>query len=177
MNFMKLYLITVLSGLLLWLAACMPQSSPEAVTCQPFNDTAQAIAKVRTRFNRAISEADITVIREVLADNVILVTGTDSEHFIGRASQLDIWADDFANKERLVFTRMPDCFTISDIHPIAMERGHWRGAKANDSDNHISGEYSAKWRKISDQWIIEAEAFLTTSCKGSLCPADPSRGP
>ena len=148
-----------------------------AESCQPFDGVALDIAKARAQFNRAINDSDINAVSAVLTEDVILVTGTDSDVFIGRDAQLKIWNQDFADDARLVYLRTPSCISMSGIFPIAMERGTWRGAKASDTVNHVSGEYSTKWREVSGQWMIETETYLTTNCGGSLCPEEMTEQP
>ena len=142
-----------------------------AQSCQPFDSAALDIAKARAQFNRAIKDSDINAISAVLTEDVVLVTGTDSEIFIGRDAQLEIWNQDFEDEARLVYLRTPSCVSMSDNFPISMERGSWHGAKASDKVNYVGGEYSAKWREVNGHWMIEVETYLTTNCGGSLCPA------
>lgn len=167
---MKLLFTSILIVLLWGGSAYAYDDSAES--CQPFNGAALDIAEARAQFNKAIEKSDINTIRAVFTENVILITGTDSDLFIGRDAQLEIWNQDFADDARLVYLRTPSCILMSGIFPIAMEHGSWRGAKANDTVNHVSGEYSAKWRKVNGQWMIEVETYLTTNCGGSLCPAE-----
>ena len=128
------------------------------------------ISTTRAEFNRAIQEEDTDSIRRVLSENVVLVTGTDSTLIIGRQNQLDIWNEDFTSTDPLIFNRTPSCIVGSSLYPIAMEHGCWIGAKHNDDINSVSGEYSAKWRRTDQSWIIESETYVTTNCSGDLCP-------
>lgn len=128
------------------------------------------ISAARAEFNRAIQEEDAGSIRRVLSENVVLVTGTDSALIIGRQDQMDIWNEDFTSTDPLIFNRTPSCIVGSKLYPIALEHGYWIGAKHNDEINSVSGEYSAKWRRIDEGWIIESETYVTTNCAGDLCP-------
>lgn len=128
------------------------------------------ILEARDSFNTAILEKDIDGVAAVLADDVVLITGTDSLQFSGRSAQLELWREDFARDDRIVYDRSPTCVTVSKLYPIAMEIGEWRGSRSADDENFVGGSYSAKWRKLDDRWIIEAETFLTTTCGGALCP-------
>lgn len=173
---------------LLGLTACAATSQPPPLqttpvqsvpavfgeTCLPFTGVAAEVATARTRFNNAIADADLTTIAALLKQNTILITGTDSAVFNGRDAQLAIWTEDFASPEtRLVYARAPACITLSTVAPIAMERGHWRGAATEATLNSVGGEYSAKWRKVDGKWVIEVETYATTHCTGTLCPANP----
>ena len=50
-----------------------------------------AIRLRRTAFNRALAEADLAAIGPLLAQNAILVTGSDSAVIAGRKAQLQAW--------------------------------------------------------------------------------------
>jgi len=165
---MKLLFTGILIILLLRVTAYASEAPAES--CESFEGAALDIVDARGRFNTAIRDSDIDAVREALAKRVILITGSGSEVFIGRDSQLKIWSQDFADDTSLLYVRTPRCISLSGILPIAMERGSWRGAIASDALNHVSGEYSAKWRKVNGRWAIEAETYLTTNCGGSLCP-------
>ena len=134
------------------------------------SDVQNEISAARTEFNLAIQEEDADSIRRVLSENVVLVTGTDSISIIGRQEQLDIWNEDFNSTDPLIFNRTPSCIVGSNIYPIALEYGNWTGAKHNDDINSVSGEYSAKWRRKDEVWVIESETYMTTDCSGDLCP-------
>ena len=159
------------TSILLILLSVTPTHANETPTesCQPFDDRALEVAETRTQFNNAIKDSDIDAVKAVLAENVILVTGTNSDVFTGREAQLKIWQEDFVADAPLIYVRTPSCILVSGLVPGGLERGFWRGAKAGDTVNHISGEYSAKWREVNGQWVIEVETYLTTNCGGSFC--------
>jgi ketosteroid isomerase-like protein len=118
-----------------------------------------AIRLARAAFNRALAEADLAAIGPLLAPDVVMVTGTDSAAIAGRKAQLLAWKREFAARERMIYIRTPDTIIPSPVEPIAMELGAWQGTV-----NRIvqaSGRYSAKWREVSGQWLIEAEIYLT----------------
>lgn len=118
-----------------------------------------AIRMARAMFNRALAEADPNAIGPLLAINVVMVTGTDSAVISGRKAQLMAWKREFAAKARMIYTRTPDRITVSPAEPIAMEHGRWQGAV--DGVVQASGDYSAKWRDVGGDWVIEAEIYLT----------------
>ncbi|MBW8910528.1 MAG: nuclear transport factor 2 family protein [Sphingomonas sp.] len=120
-----------------------------------------AIRLRRAAFNRALAEADLDVIGPLLAPNVVLVAGTDSALLSGRKAQLLAWKREFAAAERTIYTRTPDRIVVSPVEPIALEHGLWKGVAAATGQPIAAGDYSAKWRKIGTQWVIEAEIYLT----------------
>lgn len=119
-----------------------------------------AIRLQRARFNRALADADLAAIGPLLTENVVLVTGTDSAVISGRKAQLFAWKREFAAPARMTYLRSPETITLSPIEPIAFEQGMWQGTAAK-GDLLASGIYTAKWRLISTDWLIEAELYLT----------------
>ncbi len=143
-----------------------------AAVCAGANDAAaDPVRMARADFNRAIAAGDLETVRSILAGNAFLISGTDSIQFSGREAQVDLWREDFAKDDRLLYVRSPDCVTLSDLYPIAMETGDWRGAPAANEENFVGGRYAAKWREVDGRWLIESETYLTTRCGGALCPA------
>ena len=120
-----------------------------------------AIRLRRAAFNRALAEADLAAIRPILAPYAVVVTGTDSAVRTDRAAQLQIWKRNFASPDRAIYTRLPDTITLSPIEPIAMEHGAWQGTHAATGEPFASGSYTAKWRQIGADWVIEVEIYLT----------------
>lgn len=150
--------------------------SADRAVAQPSNCTspddpnAADITAARAAFNQAIAEKDIGAIRAVLAEDVLLVTGTDSIVFNRRSAQLPIWQADFEADERAIYERTAKCVSLSPLLPIALETGTWRGVRTDDANDFAAGSYAAKWRKIDGAWRLEAEIFSTESCGGSFCP-------
>lgn len=122
-----------------------------------------AIRLRRAAFNRALADADLDAIGSLLGPQVILVTGTDSAILAGRKAQLLAWKREFAAAVRTIYTRTTDTVTVSPVEPIALEHGRWEGIVVPGGGTTAAGIYSAKWRRIAADWIIEAEIYLTSS--------------
>ena len=120
-----------------------------------------AIRLRRAAFNRALAEADLDAIAPLLAPNAILVAGTDSAIISGRKAQLIAWKREFSAAERTIYTRTPDTIQASAVEPIALEHGRWHGIAATTGQPLASGDYTAKWRRIGPDWVVEAEIYLT----------------
>jgi hypothetical protein len=118
-----------------------------------------AIRLRRAAFNRALADANLAAIGPLLAPQAILVTGTDSAILTGRKAQLAAWKREFAATPRTIYTRKPEAVVISTVEPIAFEHGRWQGIVAGQLN--ASGTYTAKWRELGGQWVIEAELYLT----------------
>lgn len=119
-----------------------------------------AIRMQRARFNQALADADLPAIGPLLAKDVVLVAGTDSALIAGRNAQLMAWKREFASPDRAIYRRSPDSITVSPIAPIAFEHGDWHGTTAQGV-LLTSGRYTAKWRRVGADWLIEAELYLT----------------
>lgn len=122
-----------------------------------------AIRMRRAAFNRAIADADLSGIAPLLAPDVVLVAGTDSAVISGRKAQIATWKREFGARDRAVYVRTPGEIVVSPIHPIALEHGEWQGLAMPDGTLVASGPYTAKWRQMGEDWVIEAELFLTTA--------------
>ena len=148
-------------------------AAPDFSGCSTSPD-ADAITAQRARFNDVIDNTDLrgldTVLKDVLADDVVLITGTDSDIYAGRVRQLALWAQDFTAEDRLVYVRTPSCIDVSPAYPIALEFGRWQGAPGDGSPGQVSGRYTAKWRQSDGRWQIEVETYMTTECTPPICP-------
>jgi ketosteroid isomerase-like protein len=143
-----------------------------AQTCENPGDSAAAeqIREQRITFNTAIGRADIAGLESILHENIVLITGTNSDIYLGRDAQVNLWKEDFAQAERAVYVRTSDCIRVSPLVSIAMETGSWRGVFNTDADSFAAGSYAAKWRKQDGAWLLESEIFATEACGGDFCP-------
>lgn len=124
-------------------------------------DPELAIRLRRAAFNRALAEADLAAIGPILAPDVVLVAGTDSALITGRKAQLLAWKREFAARDHSIYTRTPETIVTSPVEPIAFEHGVWQGVSAQGGAIQASGAYTAKWRQLGHDWVIEAELYLT----------------
>lgn len=120
-----------------------------------------AIRLRRAAFNQALAAADLRAIAPLLAPGAVLITGTDSAVLSGRKAQLAAWKQEFATSPRTVYSRTPATIEASPIEPIALELGHWQGVLSTSGTVLAQGSYSAKWRKLGADWVIEGEIFVT----------------
>ena len=120
-----------------------------------------AIRARRAAFNRAIAERDVGAIGPILARDCVMLTGTDSAVIAGRMAQVKIWRREFSAPSPTVYTRLPNSVIISPVEPIALETGEWQGMDSAAGAATSSGVYTAKWREVQGEWMIEAEIFVT----------------
>lgn len=119
-----------------------------------------AIRLRRAAFNTALAAGDLAAIGPLLAPDAVLVAGTDSALITGRKAQLQAWKREFAAPDRTIYARLPKSIETSPVAPIALEHGEWQGITKTGAFI-ASGTYTAKWRKIGQDWMIEAEIYLT----------------
>lgn len=143
-----------------------------AQSCDNPGDGADAelIREQRSLFNTAIAQADIDMLDSIMHEEIVLITGTNSDIYLGREAQVNLWKKDFAQAERAVYLRTTHCIRVSPLLPIAMESGAWRGVFNTDADSFAAGSYAAKWRKQDGAWLLESEVFATEACGGFFCP-------
>ena len=155
-------------------AQAPPPAPPIKVESKPTtHGAAQAERQIRAQrgaFNRAIATGDVKGITAVLADNVQLITGTDSKLVAGKTAQLARWSQDLRDPSRGIYVRTPDRIRVSSIRPMALETGHWRGVDTASAKDWAAGDYVAKWRRIDGAWRIESETYMTMACGGTYCP-------
>lgn len=127
-----------------------------------------AIRARRATFNRAIVNGDAKAIAPILALDCVMITGTDSAIIAGRNAQVKVWQREFAAPKRganassrLIYQRTPGAITVSPVEPVALEQGEWRGVESDSGMLAAYGVYSAKWREVDGEWVIEAEVFVT----------------
>jgi ketosteroid isomerase-like protein len=144
----------------------------QAQPCENPGDSAAAgqILERRQAFNAAIAQADAAAIESILDENVVLITGTDSDLFLGREAQTALWREDFERPDRAIYVRTGQCVRVSPAAPVALEWGAWRGVSILAEDDFAAGRYAAKWRKQDGDWWLESEIFATEECGGRFCP-------
>lgn len=174
MTLHRLRLITTLVCAALHSAVSFHVSANEKSVCTDTGDGkhVSAIRGQRDAFNAAIRTLDINAIEAVLAEDVLLITGTDSDVYTGREAQLDIWRADSESRGRAIYVRTPACVQASPTFPIAMEYGTWHGGESHAASSFALGSYTAKWRLTDGTWLLEVETYMTERCGGSFCPKD-----
>lgn len=163
------------------LSAALAPSAANACESAGPATAIDAVRAQRAAFNEAIVKKDIEAMAATMHESIILVTGTASEVFTGRAAQLSLWQRDFESPRRAVYVRTTDCVRVSEIFPVALETGHWRGVREGQEDggakSFAAGVYAAKWRRVDGTWLLESEVFATEVCGGDFCPVDDGDAP
>lgn len=81
----------------------------------------------------------------------------------------------FETRPDTVYVRTPKAIEVNAAWGVASERGEWTGRwSEKDGVVEIGGTYLAQWRQAAGQWLIQAELFVPTHCRGSAyCAAHP----
>ena len=133
---------------------------------QPASDE-QLIRDARARSNAAIAAHDIAAIARVWMEDVHIVSSTSAQG-AGREANGERMARQFTNRPDTIYVRRPATVDVFAPWAVASERGEWTGTWTEpDGKLEIGGTYHAQWRKINGQWLIQAELFVPTRCKGS----------
>jgi ketosteroid isomerase-like protein len=125
------------------------------------------IRDARDRSNAAIAKHDLDAIAAVWMDDVHVVSSTSAQG-AGKSANRERLAAQFKNRPDTIYVRTPVTIEMYQPWNVASERGEWTGKWTEpDGAVEIGGTYQAQWRKIDGRWLIQAELFVPTRCKGS----------
>ena len=127
----------------------------------------QTIRDIRARSNAAIAAHDLAGIARAWAGDIHVFTSTSAQASGSQANQQRMAAQ-FKNRPDTIYVRTPEAVAIYAPWNVASERGTWVGRWTEpDGKLEIGGTYQAQWRKINGQWLIQAELYVPTHCRGS----------
>ena len=136
----------------------------------------QMIRDARARSNAAIAAHDLDAIARVWMEDLHVVSSTSTQT-AGRDRNRERMAAQFASRPDTIYVRRPTAIEVFPSWAVASERGEWTGRWTEpDGSLQIGGTYQAQWRKVYGQWLIQAELFVPTNCRGGgYCRRHPSR--
>jgi ketosteroid isomerase-like protein len=123
---------------------------------------ADAVRARRKLTNKLIAAHDAGRLKPFLHPDVKLITG-DGTLVLGAAAVVDAFAGQFADPSFVHYVRAADTVELDEAGERAAEAGRWTALwKAGDGgDQTMAGTYLATWRKVTGQWVIENELFVT----------------
>ena len=125
------------------------------------------IRETRARSNAAIAAHDLTGIARAWMPDVHVVSSTSAQTAGSQANQQRM-ARQFELRPDTVYVRTPGTIDVFTSWSVASERGEWSGRWTEpDGTLEIGGTYQAQWRKIDGRWLIQAELYVPTHCRGS----------
>jgi len=112
-----------------------------------------AIAARRRLTNKLIAAREASRLRPFFAPDAQLIPGGGGL-ILGVDAIVEAFAAQFREPGFVAYVRTPDHIEIDAAGERAAETGRWTG-------NGMSGAYMAAWRRITGQWVIESELFVT----------------
>lgn len=117
-----------------------------------------AIAARRKLTNKLIAAKDAARLRPFFDPRITLIAG-DGSLLLGAEDVLAAFAGQFADKGFVAYVRTTEDITLDAEGAHAAERGRWVGTWKDAAEQ--SGTYLATWKKVTGQWVIENELFVT----------------
>ena len=126
-----------------------------------------AVRAARARSNSAIAAHDVPGIARHWMPDVHIVSSTSAQGS-GRDVNGQRMAQQFERRPDTVYVRTPTTVDVLAAWGVASERGEWTGRWTEpDGVVNVAGTYLAQWRKVDGTWLIQAELFVPTNCRGS----------
>ena len=119
-----------------------------------------AIAARRKLTNKLIAAKDARRLAPFLAPDIKVIVG-DGALIVGARDVLEAFASQFADPAFVAYVRTTTLIALDAAGDRAAEQGTWVGTTRGQAD--VSGTYLATWRKVTGQWVIENELFVTLS--------------
>ncbi|WP_343698703.1 nuclear transport factor 2 family protein [Caulobacter sp.] len=117
-----------------------------------------AIAARRKLTNKLIAAKDAARLRPFFDPRVTLIAG-DGSLVLGAEDVLAAFASQMADKGFVAYVRTTESITVDAVGQRAAEHGRWVG-KWTDAPEQ-TGSYLATWKKVTGQWVIENELFVS----------------
>jgi ketosteroid isomerase-like protein len=131
------------------------------------------VRRARAASNQAIRAHDAAAVAAFWTDDYSLVSSVNLQ-IAGRERNRESLAKQFQDRPDVVYVRTPRELGFYAPWGMAYEIGTWEGSWTESGRVEIGGTYLAKWQKVSDRWLIRAEIFVPTHCRGtSYCDARP----
>ncbi len=114
-----------------------------------------AIRARRRLTNKLIGGRDAARLRPFFVADARLIAG-DGGLILGADAIVEAFAAQFREPGFVPYVRTPEQVEVDKAGERAAETGRWTGAG-------MSGVYMAAWRRVTGQWAIESELFVTLS--------------
>ncbi len=116
-----------------------------------------AIRARRRLTNKLIRAHEVGRLRPFFDRDVKLIVG-DGSLVLGIDAVIDAFAGQFADPTFKTYVRETERIDLDTEGERAAELGCWT---ADWSGAEMSGTYLATWRKVTGQWVIENELYVT----------------
>ena len=119
-----------------------------------------AIRARRRLTNRFIAGREAARLGPIFLPASVVIAG-DGSVITGRDAILAAFAAQFADLGFSGYVRTPERIEVDAAGDRAAEQGRWTAAWKDAPSQ--SGPYLAVWRRVTGQWMIESETFVTTA--------------
>ena len=123
-------------------------------------DAETAVRARRKLTNRLIAAHDAARLKPFFDPAARVITG-DGSPIDGAAAILETFAVHFAEPAFVAYARTTATVSVNPAGDRAAERGDWVGTWQGRAP--MSGTYLAAWKKVTGQWVIESELYVTLS--------------
>lgn len=120
---------------------------------------ADAVRARRKLTNKLIAAHDAARLRPFFTPDVKLIVG-DGDLILGVDAVLQAFAAQFAEPGFVAYVRETQAVELDQAGERAAEQGRWTGRWR---DREMGGTYLAVWRRVTGQWVIESELYVTLS--------------
>lgn len=117
-----------------------------------------AIAARRKLTNRLIAAKTAARLAPFFDPHVRLIAG-DGSLLMGAGEVIAAFDAQFRDPDFIAYVRTGEGIEIDSAGLRAAERGRWVGSWKGAAEQ--SGSYLAVWKKVSGQWVIESELYVT----------------
>jgi ketosteroid isomerase-like protein len=116
-----------------------------------------AIRARRKLTNKLIAAHEAQRLKPFFAADMKLIAG-DGALILGADEVVQAFAGQFADPAFVTYVRTTETVTLDQHGDRAAEHGRW-GAEWTGAA--MSGTYLAVWRRVTGQWILESELYVT----------------
>lgn len=121
-------------------------------------DPIDAIRARRRLTNKFIAAHQAARLTPFFAPDMVLIPGQGGV-LVGARAVLDAFEQQFRDAAFLSYDRQTEDVALDAGGERAAERGRWIASWKDGT--RLAGTYLACWRKVTGQWVIESEMFVT----------------
>jgi ketosteroid isomerase-like protein len=137
------------------------QVVPIELFAESSNSDEKAIIQQRQISNKSLAEQDIEAFLGTLMPDYHVVTAANYQ-LSGHQAQREMMQRVFTEYPDASYVRSPVKLDFNPAQDTAAETGAWAGKWTRDGRQvQLQGSYFAKWRKVQDRWLLQAEIFVT----------------
>ncbi len=136
------------------------QVVPVHIFAESIDVDENAIVQQRQVSNNSLAEQDIEAFLGTLMPDYHAVTAANYQ-LSGHQAQREMMERVFTEYPDASYVRTLINLDFNSAHDTAAETGTWEGKWTKDDKQvELRGSYFAKWRKVEERWLLQAEIFV-----------------